>query len=454
MVQRTRLFSGEIGSRVRSFTMSAELRRGVVAGVLIFGGGVVVRTLSEVVFARLMGPRDFGAYSYIFAWLTILAVAGGLGVPYAFVRFIPEYEVFKNYGAQKRVARFGRVIALAVGVAVGVLGVAAIVALQPTGVGFSSIIVGMASVPLLTLFTVQSELARGFRRVALAYLPILVLRPLFTLVFVGLALLVGTSHLSAAQGLAAGLLAILLCLVMQRARVHRLLAARPYDEDVSDRANGNVASDRTERRGWLRIALPLLVINLLAAIAMRADVIVVGIFRGSDAAGIYTVAARVALLATFALEALNTIIAPTISKLFYAGEHSAVQHLVRNAARVTFGASLAVTLVLEIAGSSSLAVFGSGYTGGMTALQVLLIGQLINASTGPVTYLMVATGEQNLAAVAQAVATGLFLLSAIPLTIYWGFVGTAVAVTLGRATINIWMAFAAQRRLGVRSFVV
>jgi O-antigen/teichoic acid export membrane protein len=450
---QTRVSSNEFIRRLWSATMSAELRRGVVAGMLLYGGGVVVRTLSEIVFARLMGPGDFGVYSYIFAWLTILAVAGGFGVPYAFVRFIPEYEVFKNYGGQRRLARFARLTALAFGVAVGALGVAVILTLGPAGADRVAIVLGMAAVPALALLTVQSELARGFRRVVLAYLPPLVLRPLLTLAF-GLAILSGTGHLTAAQGLAAGLVAILACLVVQRARVHDLLTAHPRG-DVADRLTGNVVDpDRAERSGWLRVAIPLLVINLLAAIAMRADVIVVGIDRGSRAAGVYAVAARVALLSTFALEALNTIVAPTISKLYYAREYNAVQQLVRNAARVTFGASLGVTLLLELAGPRSLEVFGSGYTGGMTALQVLLIGQLINASTGPVTYLMISTGEQNLAAIAQAVATGLFLVSALVLTSYWGIVGTAVAVTLGRAMINVWMVVAAQQRLKIRSFIV
>jgi O-antigen/teichoic acid export membrane protein len=448
-----RLRSGELGRRFRSATMSAELRRGVAAGVLIYGAGVAVRTLSELVFARLMGPGDFGAYSYVFAWLTILAVLGGLGVPYTLVRFIPEYDVFENHRGQRQLARFGRLTSLACGVAVGALGAALILALRPSGVGLDSILLGMASVPALAMLTLQSELARGFRRVVLAYLPLLVLRPLLTIAF-GLCVLVGSGHLTAAQGLAAGLLAVIVCLAAQRARVHRLLLADPAEESAASPPSGGLASDRAERRGWLRVALPLLVVNGLAAVALRADVIVVGAISGSEAAGVYAVASRVALLSTFALEALNTIVAPTISKLFFAQEHAALQRLVRNAARVTFGSSLLVTLALELAGTRSLAVFGSGYTGGMTALQVLLIGQLVNASTGPVTYLMISTGGQNLAALAQAVSTALFLLSAIPLTYYWGFVGTGIAVTLGRATINIWMLVAAQRRIGVRSFIV
>jgi O-antigen/teichoic acid export membrane protein len=451
-MEQTRVLSGEISRRLRVATMSGELRRGAAAGVLIFGAGVVLRTLLEIIFARAMGPTDFGAYSYIFAWLSILAVAGGLGIPYAFVRFIPEYEVFKNYAGQRRLARFARVAALTVGVAVGVLGGAIILGLRPSGVDHVSIILGMASVPVLALLTVQSELARGFRRVVLAYLPLLVLRPVFTILF-GLGLLVTTGHLTAAQGLATGLLAILVCLVVQRARVHRLLAASSQ-ADPSDNISDASTKERGEHRSWLDVALPLLVINVLAAIAMRADVIVVGALRGSEAAGVYAVAARVALLSTFALEALNTIVAPTISKLFYAGDHRGVQQLVRNAARVTFVTALVATLLLELAGTRSLAVFGSGYTGGMTALQVLLVGQLVNASTGPVTYLMIATGEQNLAAIAQGVATALFFALAIPLTAYAGLIGTAAAVTVARATVNIWMVIAAQQRLGIRSFVI
>jgi O-antigen/teichoic acid export membrane protein len=434
-------------------SVPAELARGATAGVLIFGVGVVARTLSELIFARAMGPASFGAYSYIFAWLSILAVAGTLGVPYAFVRFIPEYEAAGNRAGQRHLAHFGRLASLGFGLAVAVLGTAVLLALRPSGVDVESVILGMASVPVLALFTVQSEVARGFRRVVLAYLPMLVMRPLITIAF-ALVVLAGAGQLTAAQALAAGLLAMLVCLGVQRARVRTLLGPDNAEGEATTVPAGQLSAHRDRRSAWLRVALPLLVINLLAVIAMRADVIIVGILRGSEAAGVYSVAARVALLSTFALEALNTIVAPTISRHFYAGDLEAVQRLVRGAARVTFGAALLATLLLELAGSGSLALFGSGYAEGMAALQVLLIGQLVSASTGPVTYLMVATGQQNLAAAAQAVSTALFLILAIPLTASAGFLGTAIAVTVARSTINVWMAIAAQRRLRIRSFVI
>lgn len=448
----------------RRMTMSAELRRGVFAGVAIYGTGVLVRTINELVFARLMGTQDFGAYSYIFAWLSILAVTGGIGIPYAFVRFIPEYEVFKNHGAIQRLVRYGRVTALGYGLLIGLLGVVIILPFRPSGVDAVAVLVGMASVPSLSVLTVQSEIARGFRRIVLAYFPILVLRPLLAVLF-ALAILIRSTHLSADDGLWSGLIAILVCLVVQRSRVHRLLTTRArltsaepaqVEPILAGTDTPEIGADQgtSELSTWHAVALPLLVINVLAAVAMRADVIVVGLFRGSSAAGIYAVAARVALLSTFALDALNTIVAPTIAKLFYAEDHEAVQRLVRGAARVTFTASLAVTLVLEIAGTHSLTIFGPGFAGGMTALQILLVGQLVNASTGPVLGLMVTTGHQQFAAFAQFISTVLFIVSAIVFTHLWGIVGTAVAVSIARATINIWMVFAGQARLKIRSFIV
>ncbi|HEX4188598.1 MAG TPA: oligosaccharide flippase family protein [Solirubrobacteraceae bacterium] len=440
----TRNELGQLARQLREATFSAELRRGVAAGVLLYGGGVVARVVSEVVFARTMGPREFGAYSYVFSWLSILAIAGTLGVAYAFVRFVPEYEVAGNFDGLRRLVRFARVSSVAFGAAVALLAGAVLALARPSGVGLAAVLIGMATVPVLTLFTTQTELARSLRRIVLAFLPFFVLRSLFTVGF-ALALLVAGTGLSAAQGLAVGLAAIVVCLILQRERLRAALAAHPQP---------TVAAPSGDWQIWLRVALPFLALNLLATTTMRADVIVVALVRGAASAGVYAAAAKVALLAIFALEALNTIVAPTISKLFYAGDLDGVRRVVRNSARVTFAAALCATLVLEIAGSRSLSVFGSGYGGGMLALQVLLVGQVINASTGPVTYLMAATGHQRLAAIAQAVSTCVFFVAVIPLTRVWGIAGTALAVTLARATINIWMALAAQQKLHVRAFVV
>jgi hypothetical protein len=97
-----------------------------------------------------------------------------------------------------------------------------------------------------------------------------------------------------------------------------------------------------------------------------------------------------------------------------------------------------------------LAWFGPGFEGGVSALRILLLGQVIVSGTGSQQYVMIMTGhERNAAAILISCAAA----NAVGCTVLIGFLGLTGAAISTTATLIAWnvaMAVFIWRRLGLR----
>jgi O-antigen/teichoic acid export membrane protein len=209
-----------------------------------------------------------------------------------------------------------------------------------------------------------------------------------------------------------------------------------------------------EPREWLRVALPLLVVNALLVVQERTDVLVVGSLLGTREAGIYGAASRVASLLAFGLSAVNAWAAPLISDLHARGDHAGLQRLTRLAARGIFAITFPACLGVALFGRQVLAAFGPEFEAAHTALLILAASQLVNALAGPVGFLMTMTGRQNAAARILGLHTVLVVALCLVLVPRFGIVGAALATAFTRASWNVVMAIAVWRRLRLRATIL
>ena len=78
----------------------------------------MVAYISIIALARWMGATEYGAFAYAFAWVFLLALPAGLGLPVALVRFLPQYAVI---GAlPKARGLIGRSVSLTIAMSVGI----------------------------------------------------------------------------------------------------------------------------------------------------------------------------------------------------------------------------------------------------------------------------------------------------------------------------------------------
>jgi O-antigen/teichoic acid export membrane protein len=428
-----------LAERLRSLKFIRRV--GVAFFLQVAGAGLAFAM--QIALARWMGADGYGAYAYTIAWASLIAVASGLGLPTAMLRFVPSYLAGREWARLHGLLRASTMITLTVGIGASLILTLGIFLMHLAGGTVRpEIVLGLWLVPLIGLMTLQTETVRAFHRVILAFAPSLVLRPLL-IILGGATCLVLGYRLSATTVLAITGISLLLLLTIQISLFWAGLNSSTKD-----------AGPAYDLRHWLRVALPLLLISGFVILLMQTDIIMVGLLRGAREAGFYTAASKTASVVGLVLVAVNAIAAPTLSGLFASGEHNKMQELASTSAAMAFWPSLLLCILLAATGKLVLSLFGAQFSGSEPVLIVLLVGQLVNAAAGSVGYLMILTGHQDEAArvYGRVAAIHVFITPIAILAV--GPLGAAIATSVSFAFWNLWLSILVVRRLNIHASVL
>jgi O-antigen/teichoic acid export membrane protein len=412
------------------------LARGAVVAFILQGLGAGLTFAMQVLLGRWMGVDEFGTYSFTLAWAAIVAVLVGVGLPITVLRFIPAFFSQGDYGRIRGILNASVLITGAVSFGVALVG-SVVVVLIGDGSPDWVVIAGLWIAAGLTLRTLFQEIVRGFRQLALAYAPGMVLRPLFIIVG-GAAFVVFGGELDSIAALEVTVAAIAISLLLQGGRFWWKLPSAVRR-----------ATSTYETRTWMLVALPLLLVIGFELVLSETDIVMVGAFLGAKSAGTYTAASKTSALVTMIVVSVNAIAAPMYSSLWARGRLDELAALAHRVAVWVFWPSLLVSIFLAVAAKPILGLFGAEFSDASWVLIVLLVGHLISAATGSVGYLMTLTGHQREAAHVYGGVAVLHLavsMAAIPLL---GTIGAALAVSFSNAVWNLWLHRLVVRRLGI-----
>lgn len=435
-----RRLAGSYLQRARGEGVGAVLVRGFggTLGVNLVGSGVAF--LTQVLLARLMGASGYGVFVYAFTCTYLLTLVTRLGLDVAALRFVPAYRATGEWGLLRGFLRSGERISLAISVSVAVVFAVAVWLLrgrlgEELAISFW---ISCAMLPVFTLMQVRSSYLQALKRVVQARLSELILRPVVLAVGVlAVVALTGSVDAPAATGVNLAAMAGALVLtgyLLSRNLPPEALAARP----------------RYETRGWLRVALPLMLVSGVGIFLSQIGTIVTGALLGTTEAGIYAAASRVALVVVFGLQAVNFVAAPTISELYAQSRVAELRRVLSLTSLCSLALAVPVVAVLVAFGEQILGLFGPRFTEGYVALVILAAGLSVNALTGSVQGVLMMTGEQGMAARivgANAVLNVALSTFLIPLL---GIAGAAVATLAAGIPANLAFWYYARRRLGSR----
>jgi O-antigen/teichoic acid export membrane protein len=202
-------------------------------------------------------------------------------------------------------------------------------------------------------------------------------------------------------------------------------------------------------RQLLGTAMPMYGSAIADVVMTFADVLILGLFATASEVGIYTAAARTALLTRFLLLANSSVAAPRFAALHAANDREGVARLALRSTWLTTISSLPLLLIFMIFPAPILSVFGPQFEAGAQALLILSLGQFVNAATGPVGYLLNMSGYHRIEgriAVVGAVLTVALCFALIPL---WGILGAAAANAIATASCNLLRVYYAHTCLGI-----
>lgn len=417
-----------------------RLARGSVLAFGTYMTGAALTYLSQLLIARLAGATSYGSYAYVLAWMTVLAYVAALGFDVSLLRLIPLYRAAQQWSlargvlryAERRGAAAGCAIVLAGGLILWFMGGA-----LPAG-EVLTFVLGLALVPIWSLLWMSSAAVRAFGGVVSALAPDRIVRDGGLVVVLGLLALLPGMKFDANEVMLLTVATSLVGLIIVR------IALRHWRPEAIASATPEYAA-----AVWRAAAFPLVLISVAETLLNRTGVILLGSSGQSVAAGIYALTFNLSMTVMLPRTAVNALFAPMVSELSALGDRAGLQVVVTRTALWTLLSGLLIAVPLIVLAEPLLSWFGPDFKQGVTALRVILVGQIVAAGFGPQMFLITMTGNERVAAallISSAILNGLLTLLLIG---SMGLTGAAIATTVALIVWNLAMAVFVWWRLGL-----
>lgn len=409
-------------------------------------GSIFAGLLMQVVLARTLGVAEFGIYTFVWAILLTLLTIGQFGLDLASIRFVSQYRVAQEWHLVHGFIRSSRALAISGSIVLGLVAGSVVVRLYETKTIEDSLawalLGGLPVLPLYALVAVQSGILRGLDRLSQALVIQNVLFPLgVSALLVPTAFIVDTPNATVALVASAIALGSVACLQ------HYYIAKTTAHEF----GNGKV---RYEAKIWLHTSISMMFGAGLQQLMAQIDILLLGFFAGTTYSGIYAVAARFAKMINMGQQLSNQSTAHMLPGLYSRRLQAELQRVVSLTALVSAITTIPILVAFFVFPTQILSIFGEGFSEqGTVVLQILILGQFVNAISGPNGLVMYMTGHQNemlwiLLATLLVNAGAVFMLLE-PL----GIVGVAYAASLAIVFRNVVTSLLAKRQVGVNTTV-
>lgn len=179
--------------------------------------------------------------------------------------------------------------------------------------------------------------------------------------------------------------------------------------------------------------------------------IFLGVYGTSSDVSNFAIAQRISMLVSFFLMAINLVVAPKYARFFYSNDLKSLARLVILTGRVNVAVTIPIVVIIIIFSDYFFDQFGNGYEKAAFALIILAVGQLFNAITGSVSYLLSMTGHEKALRNNSLVAAIVMAFLCLSLTQLYGVTGAAVATASSVALNNLLNLISVKKYIGINS---
>jgi len=354
-----------------------ELKRGAFLNTLAMLASNF-RGIFTFLVARLLGPAVLGMFSVAWATTDIISKIGVLGLDNSITTFIARSEAVADKARSRSLFRVAVVLGLVQSVVTAVIVIVALrffngrLHVQPQMVSVLSLVV--CAMPGLALYRICTAISRGMKVMQHDIYSRGMTEPIATTLAFLLAIAAGFKEFSPEIAAILGTAA---------SGVVALRLASSCFHDVP--APTTIVSPVAEARSLLAYSAPISIYQLINALISRLDLILLGYFVGRapgvtlSTVGIYSAVVGTANGLRKVNQAFNPIFAPVVAGMTATGDHEVAAATYARLAQWMLWILLPLVVVLSLAGSTILLIYGPAFSQGGAWLGIVALASAINA---------------------------------------------------------------------------
>jgi O-antigen/teichoic acid export membrane protein len=415
---------------------------GAVLIAALLGNGL--NYLFSLFLARLLGPETFGLFALAVTVFNALALILIFGLDAGATKFVSQHLAAGRFDRVRRTVwsavLLGGLFGSAGGLLLWALAPPAATMLYQQPALSSALRWFAVALPPVVVTAICLSVLQSFLAVRYTVLVKYCWEPLGKFAVAGLLVAAGWGLGGAVAGIVLAAAASAVFLLIVQFRVNR-----------TGRSQGT-GWHRDEIRALMAFGLPLSAGQVVAVLAPRSDIFILGYWVRAEEVGVYLAAFQTAAVLALALGSFESLYAPMLARYVAAGQWGRIQDLYRAMARLTVTLVVPVFLLLVIFARDVLGWFGQPFVMGAGCLVVLALGHLVSSAAGASSALLVMAGHTRLALINTGVM-GLVMIAAtaalVPLLGIWG---AAIAATASLILTNVLRVVELWRLYGVHPF--
>lgn len=397
------------------------------ASVNLFSKALTV--ILGVLFARLLGPEQYGLYSYVMSVLALLTLPVIAGLPNLIIREIAHFQLEEKWSYLSGLIRWSRwyllifsLITLAVTTTLIHLGFF-------TSPVSELLVVALLIIPFRGLLTQQGAILNGFSKPILAQIPSQILMPSITLVVISSLVYIGGDFESK----------ILVKVVVLSSVLAFIVSAFFVNKVI--RREAVIGKPAYLIKQWHLSLFPFTLMAVVSTLNIELASVFLGWLDTAQSVAFFKVALQGVTLISLGLSSINSVIMPKVARYYKQGDLTKTQELLTKSVRLSCVLSIPVIFSLIAFGDFMIDIlFGSEYLHAYPLLIVLCLGQVVNVYMGSVGLVLNMTNNERYSLQTLVISLFITIILFVVLIPIYSALGAAVSVSIGLVVWNILMA--------------
>lgn len=409
-------------------------------GLMIVGKGLTM--MSSIIYARYLGPEQFGLYSFVLSIITMATLPVIAGLHNLLVREVASLYLDKKWAYLTGIINWSRIYVLIISLVIIIL-MYFFLYFDFFKLPISDLLwMAVFLIPLRGMLVQQGAILNGFRQPILAQLPVLILSPVIILVILGIYIYYNI-ELTGMKLINVSIFASIIAMFISSILLNKTI-----------KSSINKYTPKYKVKNWHSSLLPFTLIVFIGTLNTELVSVLLGWLVDNESVAYFKVAMQGVTLITLGLTSVNAVIMPNVARLYKQGNIKETQYLLTKSVRLSALFSLPIIFILIIFGEFMIdLLFGREYLKAYPILVILSLGQLVNVLMGSVGLVLGMTGNEDRALKSIFITFVLNLILLATLIPLYGALGAATAVSVSLVCWNVLMAINVKRLTKLTTYI-